>query len=63
MSVAKERDWAHESHRALKNAAKRLADEREDPLIEADFAIAEKFQVYLHHGHPWKIGNAMLIAH
>ena len=50
MSIAKERDWAHESHRALKNAAKRLAAEREDPLIEADFAIAEKFQVYFHHG-------------
>ena len=49
MSIAMERDWPHESHRALKNAAIRLAAEREDPLIEASFAIAEKFNVYFHH--------------
>ena len=50
MSIAMERDWPHQSHRALKNAAIRLAAEREDPLIEADFAIAEKFQAYFYHG-------------
>ena len=49
MSVAKERDWPHESHRALKNAAIRLAAEREDPLIEAYFGLAEKFHVYFYH--------------
>ena len=50
MSIAMERDWPHQSHRALKNAAAiRLAAEREDPLIEAFFAIAEKFHVYFHH--------------
>ena len=49
MSIAMERHWPHQSHRALKNAAIRLAAEREDPLIEADFAIAEKFRVYLHY--------------
>ena len=50
MSVAKERDWAHQNHRALKNAAIRLAAEREDPLIEAYFGLAEKFHVYCYHG-------------
>ena len=49
MSVAKERDWAHESHRALKNAAKRLAADRKDPSIEHLFAVAEKFHVYFYH--------------
>ena len=49
MSVAKERDWPHESHRALKNAAARLADQRRDPLIASNFAVAEKFHVYFYH--------------
>ena len=49
MSVAMERDWPHESHRALKNAAARLAAERKDPSIEHLFAVAEKFHVYFYH--------------
>ena len=49
MSVAQERGWGHESHRSLKNAAIRLAAEREDPLIEAYFGLAEKFHVYFYH--------------
>ena len=49
MSFAKERDWPHESHRALKNAAARLADQRRDPLIASNFAVAEKFHVYFYH--------------
>ena len=49
MSIAMERDWPHQSHRALKNAAIRLAAEREDPLIEAYFGLAEKFHVYFYH--------------
>ena len=50
MSIAMERDWPHESHRALKNAAARIADERRDPLIASNFAVAEKFHVYFYHG-------------
>ena len=40
----------YESHRSLKNAAIRLAAEREDPLIQAYFGLAEKFHVYFYHG-------------
>ena len=50
MSIAMERDWPHQSHRALKNAAIQLAAEREDPLIASSFAVAEKFHVYFYHG-------------
>ena len=50
MSIAQERDWPHQSHRALKNASVRLADERHDPLIASNFAVAEKFHVYFYHG-------------
>ncbi len=49
MSVAQERGWRHDSHRTMKNAAIRLAAEREDPLIEAYFGLAEKFHVYFYH--------------
>ncbi len=50
MSIAMERDWPYQSHRALKNAATRLAAERQDPSIEHLFAIAEKFHVHFYHG-------------
>ncbi len=49
MLAAQERGWRHDSHRALKNAAIHLADERDDPLIEAQFSVAEKFHIYFHH--------------
>lgn len=44
MAVAQERGWDHRSHRSLKNAVIRLARERNDPLIEAYYAAAEKFR-------------------
>ena len=50
MSIAKKRYWPHQSHRALKNAAARIADERRDPLIASNFAVAERFHVYFYHG-------------
>ncbi len=50
MSIAQEKGWGYESHRSLKNAAIRLAAEREDPLIQAYFGLAEKFHVYFYHG-------------
>ncbi len=43
MSVAQERGWAHDSHRSLKNAVVRLAEEHGDPLIRSNFGFAEKF--------------------
>ena len=42
MAVAVERNWPHNSHQSLKNAAIRISKEREDPFIEASFATAEK---------------------
>ena len=50
MVVAQEREWPYQSHRSLKNAAIKLANEREDPLIEAHFAVAEKCHIYFYHG-------------
>lgn len=50
MAVAQEREWPYKSHRSLKNAAIKLANEREDPLIEAHFAVAEKCHIYFYHG-------------
>ncbi len=49
MSIAMARDWPHQSHRALKNAAIKLSAEAEDPSIEHLFAVAEKFHVYFYH--------------
>ena len=49
MAIAQENGWRHDSHRALKTAAMRLTVEREDPLIESQFSVAEKFHVYFYH--------------
>ena len=49
MSVAQEREWPHESHRSLKNAAERTADEYDDPLIAGYFSVAEKFHRHFYH--------------
>ena len=49
MSIAQEREWPHESHRSLKNAAIRLSDEYDDPLIQAHFLAAEKFHRHFYH--------------
>ena len=43
MAAAQQREWHHESHRSLKNAAMNLSQEAEDPLIDAYFLAAEKF--------------------
>ncbi len=43
MAAAQQREWPHESHRSLKNAAMNLSREAEDPLIDAYFLAAEKF--------------------
>ena len=49
MAVAQEREWDYHSHRSLKNAAIRLSLEQGDPLIEAYFAVAEKFHRNFYH--------------
>ena len=49
-AVAQERGWAHKSRHDWKNAASRLASERDDLLINASFAVAEKCHAYSHHG-------------
>ena len=48
-AVALERGWRYHSHRDVKNAAFRLADEHDDRLMRADFDIAEKFHVNFYH--------------
>ena len=45
IAVAESRRWNHGSHRALKNAVFRLAAELDDPLIQASFAVSEKFHI------------------
>ena len=37
-------------HHELREAAQRLADERNDPAIQSGFAIAEKFHANFYHG-------------
>ena len=37
-------------HHELREAAQRLADERNDPTIQSGFAIAEKFHANFYHG-------------
>ena len=49
MSIAQQREWPHESHRSLKNAAERIAEELDDPLIAGYFGIAEKFHRHFYH--------------
>ena len=49
LAVSLENGWRSGDHRALKMAAERLAVERNDPLIEAYFGIAEKFHANFYH--------------
>ncbi len=49
MAVAQERGWPHTSHQSLKQAVIRVAEEREDPLLEASFLAAEKFHRHFYH--------------
>ena len=49
MAVAAERGWAGSSHRDLKNAADRLAQEHGDPLIAAEFSTARQYHRDFYH--------------
>ena len=51
MAVAQRRAWRHGSHRALKEAAIKLSDERDDIGIRRGFAAAEKFHSNFYHDH------------
>ena len=49
MAVAQERGWQFGSHHAMKDAARRLAEEYGDPSIRDRFAVAEKFHMNFYH--------------
>ena len=52
MAAAEKRGWPHDSsHRALKEAAERLSDDHNDPLIALGFCVAEKFRSNFHYDH------------
>ena len=51
MAVAQQKGWFHGSHRSLKEAAERLSDEYNDPLIEYGFVAAEKFHRNFYHNY------------
>ena len=49
IAMAEERGWDCGSHRAMKNASKRLAVEFEDQFIADGFSMAEKFHRNFYH--------------
>ena len=49
LAVSMERGWPGSSHRAMKEAAERLADEYGDPLISAEFSTARQYHRDFYH--------------
>ncbi len=49
IAMAEERGWESGSHRAMKNAAERLAVEFDDDRIGFGFGVAESFHRNFHH--------------
>ena len=49
MAFAQQKGWDFGDHRALKIAARRLADEHDDPSLELAFGVAEKFHANFYH--------------
>ena len=49
MAAAVERNWPYRTHRDLKLAVGRLADEFQDDLLPGGFAFAEKFHKNFYH--------------
>ena len=49
MALSQQRDWNYGDHRSLRVAVRRIAEEQDDPLLEAAFSIAEKFHTNVHH--------------
>lgn len=50
-AVAQRRGWPYDSHRALKAAAERLAEEHNDCRIGLGFVAAEKFNGNFYHDY------------
>lgn len=50
MAIAEQRGLSYGSHRDMKKVAQILADECDDPLIQAGFLAAEKFHANFYHG-------------
>ena len=49
MAVADQRGWECRSHRAMKNAVERIAENNADELVNGGFAQAEKFHKNFYH--------------
>ena len=49
IAVAQQRGWRYGSHRYLKIAVERLAEEQDDAGLASDFAVAEKFHANFYH--------------
>ena len=49
MAVAQQRGWPFGDHRSLRTAVRMLAQEQDDPYIEAAFGLAEKFHANFYH--------------
>ena len=50
IAASKQRGWGYRSHRANKNAIRRLAEEYGDPFLASGFNSAERFHIHFHHG-------------
>ncbi len=49
MAVAQQRGWSYGKHYAIKVAARRLAEEQNDPALRTGFAMAEHFHANFYH--------------
>lgn len=49
LAVSMDRGWRDSSHRAMKEAAERLADEYGDPLISAEFSTGRQYHRDFYH--------------
>jgi len=49
IAVAQQRGWRYGSHRDLKIAVERLAEESGDSRFQSEFGIAEKFHANFYH--------------
>ena len=48
-AIAVKRGWKYRTHRDMKNASQRLAEEHNEPLFVGGFAVAEKFHKNFSH--------------
>ena len=50
IAVAQHNGWRYDSHGALRNVAKQLAELQQRPQWRSDFSIAEDFHTHFYHG-------------